>query len=117
MEAKTKVSNNKMIFISNVKEIPVGESKGFMYPVGDKKGTVRPGILIHLEDGLYAYDGLCTHMSAEVKWNKYTEKIWCTMHDGMYDPKTGRPFMGMPREPLKKIELKIEDNGDIFAQL
>jgi hypothetical protein len=54
-----------------------------------------------------------THMSAEVKWNRYTEKIWCTMHDGMYDPKTGRPFMGMPRESLKKIELKIEDNGDI----
>jgi nitrite reductase/ring-hydroxylating ferredoxin subunit len=56
-------------------------------------------------------------MSAEVKWNRYTEKIWCTMHDGMYDPKTGSPFMGMPREPLKKIELKIEDNGDIYVQL
>jgi len=29
----------------------------------------------------------------------------------MYDPKTGRPFMGMPRELLKKIE----ENGDIYA--
>jgi nitrite reductase/ring-hydroxylating ferredoxin subunit len=111
------VSSNKMIYIANVKEIPVAEAKIFMYPMGDQKGTVRPGILIHLEDGFYAYDGLCTHMSAEVKWNRYTEKIWCTMHDGMYDPKTGRPFIGMPREPLKKIELKIEDNGDIYAQL
>ena len=62
-----------------------------------------------------AYNGLCTHMQAEVEWNRFTEKIWCTLHDGMYDPKTGRPFMGMPRELLKKIELKIEKNGEIYA--
>jgi len=111
------MSKQKMVYVGNVKEIPVGESKGFMYPAGDKKGTTRPAIVIHLEDGLYAFEGLCTHMSAEVKWNRYTEKIWCIMHDGMYDPKTGRPFMGMPREPLKKIELKKEENGDIYALL
>ena len=111
------MSQKKLVFIANVKEVPVGESKIFTYPTGDPKGTTRPGILIRLEDGVYAYDGLCTHMSAEVKWNKYTGKIWCTMHDGMYDPKTGRPFMGMPKTPLKKIPLKIEENGDIYAQL
>jgi len=54
-------------------------------------------------------------MQTELEWNPYTGKIWCTMHDGMYDPKTDRLFMGMPKEPLKKIELKIEENGDIYA--
>jgi nitrite reductase/ring-hydroxylating ferredoxin subunit len=109
------MSQKKLVFIANVKEVPVDEAKTFMYPIGDPKGTAQPGLLIHLEDGFYAYDGLCTHMNAEVKWNKYTGKIWCTMHDGMYDPKTGRRFMGMPKTPLKKIQLQIEENGDIYA--
>jgi len=109
------MTSKKMIYVGNVKEVPVGEAKGFSYPLGDSKGRSRPGLLIHLEEGLVAYDGLCTHMQSQVEWNRYTEKIWCTMHDGMYDPKTGRPFMGMPKEPLKKIELKVEENGDIYA--
>jgi len=111
------MSSQKLVYIGNVREVPVGEVKTFLYPEGDQKGTVKPGLLIHLEDRFVAYEGLCTHMSAELKWNKYTGKIWCTMHDGMYDPKTGRPFMGMPKEPLEKIELKIEENGDIYAVL
>jgi Rieske Fe-S protein len=106
-----------MVYIINVKGVAIGESKTFAYPTGDENGTVRPGLLIHLEDGFVAYDGLCTHMSSEVKWNKYTSKIWCTMHDGMYDPKTGRPFLGLPREPLKKMEIRIQENGDIYAVL
>lgn len=48
-------------------------------------------------------------MWAEVEGNRYTGKIWCTLHDGIYYPKTGRSFMGMPRGPLKKNKLKIEE--------
>jgi len=104
-----------MVYLGNVREVPVGEAKKFVFPSGDPKGTKRPGLLIHLEEGFVAYDGLCTHMQAEVQWNPYTGKIWCTLHDGMYDPETGRPFMAMPRTALGKIELKIEENGDIYA--
>ena len=109
------MADQKMVYIGNVKEVPVGEAKKFFYPVGDPKGTARPGLLIHLEDGFVAYDGLCTHMQAELEWNRYTGKIWCTMHDGMYNPRTGGPSMGRPKEPLKEIELKIEENGDVYA--
>ncbi|MCS7119641.1 MAG: Rieske (2Fe-2S) protein [Nitrososphaerota archaeon] len=105
----------RMVYIGNSKRIPVGEAKKFSYPVGDEKGTERPGILIHLEEGFVAYDALCTHLQAEVEWNRYTGKIWCTLHDGIYDPKTGKPQLGMPKHPLRKIELKIEENGDIYA--
>jgi len=111
------MSSKKMVYLGSVKEIPVGEAKKFKYPVGDEKGSSKPGLLIHLEDGFVAYEGLCTHMQAELEWNKFTGKIWCTMHDGMYNPKTGAPFMGMPKEPLKDVRLKIEKNGDIYAIL
>jgi nitrite reductase/ring-hydroxylating ferredoxin subunit len=107
----------KMIYIGNVKEVPVGEAKKFIYPVSDEKGSSKYGLLIHLEDRFVAYEGLCTHMQAEVEWNRYTGKIWCTLHDGMYDPRTGAPFMGMPKESLKDISLKIGKNGDIYGLL
>jgi len=107
----------KLVYIANVKEVPVGEAKSFLYPIDDEKGTAKPGLLIRLEEGFFAYDGLCTHLQAEVKWNKYTGKIWCTLHDGMYDPVTGKPFLGIPKEALAKVKLKIEENGDIYAIL
>jgi hypothetical protein len=31
--------SKKIVYIAKVKEIPVGEAKGFMYPVGDQKGN------------------------------------------------------------------------------
>ena len=111
------MTGQKMVYIGNVREVPVGEAKRFFYPTGDANGTARPGLLIHLEDRFVAYEGLCTHMQAELEWNRYTGKIWCTMHDGMYHPETGGPFRGMPKDPLKKIELKIEANGDIYVKL
>lgn len=106
-----------MVYVGNVKELPVGVAKKFFYPVGDEKGTSRPGLLIHLEGGFVAYDGLCTHMQAEVEWNRYTGMIWCSLHDGLYQAQTGKPFMGHPKEPLKKLNLKIEENGDIYVIL
>ena len=111
------MAGQRMVYIGNVREVPVGEARKFFYPVGDAKGTARPGLLIPLEGGFVAWDGLCTHMQAELEWNRYTGKIWCVMHDGMYNPRTGAPFMGMPKEALKDIELKIEENGDIYAIL
>ena len=65
------MSGQRLIYIGNVKHVPPGESKKFFYPVGDVKGTRRPGLLIHLEEGFVAYDGLCTHMQAEIEWNQY----------------------------------------------
>ena len=64
-----------MIYIENAKRIPVGESRKFIYSVGDERGSERPGLLIHLEDGFVTYDALCTHMQAEVEWNKYTGRF------------------------------------------
>ena len=111
------MTGQRMVYIGNAREVPVGEAKKFFYPVGDEKGTAKPGLLIHLEGGFVAWDGLCTHMQAELEWNRYTGKIWCTLHDGMYHPESGGPFRGMPKEALKEIELKIEENGDIYAIL
>jgi nitrite reductase/ring-hydroxylating ferredoxin subunit len=105
------------VYIGNEKKIPVEEFIKFSYPSGDKEGSSRPGLLIHTNEGFVAYEGLCTHMQAEIEYNKYTKKIWCTLHDGMYDPITGYPFMGMPKDPLKKLNLKIEENGDIYLDI
>jgi len=108
----------KLVYIANKKDVPVGEAKIFRYPTGKPSGETRPGILIHLREDLFvAYDGLCTHMQAELTWDRYLQKIVCTYHDGIYHPEHGGPYRGMPKEALPAIELKIEENGDIYALL
>jgi len=61
-----------MVYIGNVNRIPVGEAAKFTYPMRAQKGSDRPWLLIHLEDGFVAYDRLCTHMQAKIEWNRYT---------------------------------------------
>jgi cytochrome b6-f complex iron-sulfur subunit len=106
----------KLVYITNKKDLSVGEAKIFRCPTGKTSGETRPGILIHLkEDQFVAYDGLCTHMQAELTWDRYLQKIVCTYHDGMYHPEHGGPYRGIPKEALPAIKLKIEKNGDIYA--
>ena len=114
---KLDMADQRMLYLGNIKEIPIGAGKKFVYPARDERGSMIPGWLIHLDDGLVAYDGLCTHLHAELEWNRYIGRILCTLHDGVYDPKTGRPILGLPREPLKKLDLKLDDNGDIYLIL
>lgn len=109
------MSTQKMVYVANVRDVPLNMAKRFIYPTADAEGTKRPALLIHLKEGFVAYEGLCTHLGAELEWNSDTGKIWCTLHDGMYDPKTGAPFRGMPKKPIRKFDLKIEKNGDIYA--
>jgi len=84
-------------------EIPVGEAKKFFYLVGDEKETKRPGLYILKKNSSHTMDYVPIS-KPKLDWNSHTGKIRCAMHDGMYDPKTERPFIGMPKDPLKKIE-------------
>jgi len=102
-----------MVYIGNVREMPVGKARNFSYPSG--RSRRRPALLIRLEDGFVAYDGLCTHMQARVEWDQDTGKIRCKAHNGTFDPKAGERLAGPPKESLKKLDFKIEENGDIYV--
>ena len=43
----------KLVYIANKIDVPVGEAKIFRYPTGKPGGESRPGILIHLKEGQF----------------------------------------------------------------
>jgi Rieske Fe-S protein len=96
--------------IAKVDEIPVGSGIHFDY-------NNKAALLIHLEDGFYAYDAICTHLGCIVNWDEVQEgpsRMHCPCHAGYFDPKTGEVISGPPPRPQPKIELEIRD-GEIFA--
>ncbi|MCX8193046.1 MAG: ubiquinol-cytochrome c reductase iron-sulfur subunit [Nitrososphaeria archaeon] len=121
-ETKTKVS--EPIIIGTVKEIPRGGQKYFMM---DTKPDGSPGqhrsILIHLQPELaeragvefVAFSSVCTHMGCTVNYKEMDKIIECPCHGGRYDPITGKVLSGPPPQPIRRIELKIDEVGNIFA--
>ncbi len=92
--------------IASVSEIPVGTSIDFYY-------RSAPAILIHLPNGEFrAYAKICTHKGERVEWRD--GKLLCPKHNAAFDPASGAALRGPAREPLRKIELKIEGE-EIFA--
>jgi arsenite oxidase small subunit len=105
--------------VANSADIAAGESLLFTYPHQD-----RPAVLIHLPDGGFvAFDGTCTHLGCQVRYDKVDLKGWqgnpkeslCPCHGGVFDSKTGKVLAGPAPRALPKIKLVFEENGDIIA--
>ncbi len=98
------------IEIAKVGEIPVGEAKLFKF-------NGKPSILIHLNDGFYAFGAVCTHLGCVAKWKdlENNEVIYCPCHIGKIDARTGEVLSGPVPSPFPKIVVE-EKEGAIFAK-
>ncbi|MFQ6052485.1 MAG: ubiquinol-cytochrome c reductase iron-sulfur subunit [Candidatus Hydrothermarchaeota archaeon] len=96
--------------IAKTNEIKVGEAKLFKF-------MGKPSILVHLQDGYYAFGAVCTHLACVARWKDLegNEVIYCPCHIGKFDPRTGAVLAGPPPSPLPQIEIE-EKKGAIFAK-
>lgn len=109
--------------VCRVEDVPVGEKKPFKI-----EGTK---ILIHhLDDGLYATQGGCTHVWVPLAHGQSDNGcITCPAHRARFDVKTGRviqwanwpPGIGAieglrPPKPLATYPVVVED-GTVFVEL
>lgn len=96
--------------IANVRDIPIGGTLVFEYPVGSPSR-----ILVRLsEDRFVAYEQQCTHLLCPVIPEPENNVIHCPCHEGYFDLESGRPIAGPPNRPLARVILEIRD-GKIFA--
>ena len=73
--------------------------------------------IYRLEDGYYATDGICTHVSVHLEEGLVMDnEIECPMHQGIFNIKTGKAISPPACEDLKTYPVKVED-GKIFIQL
>ena len=98
--------------IANVKNLKRGESINFQY-----KG--KEAILVKTkQDKLVAYSRVCPHEGGTIVWDESINKLLCECHLSIFNEDgTVYRFSSLFKtmDGLTPIELKIDDNQDIYA--
>jgi len=111
--------------IANVAEVPPDSQVSFvMRRNPDGSPGQHPAILIHLPEDkaasagkeFVAYSAVCTHLGCIVSYRSEEEVLFCPCHAGRFDPTDGKAISGPPKKPLPKVRLRIDENGDIYAE-
>lgn len=111
--------------ITNVAKVPPGSQVSFVLrrnPAG-RVGR-HPAILIRLPEDkaalvgkeFVAYSAVCTHLGCIVSYRSEEDVLFCPCHAGYFDPTNGKVISGPPKKPLPEIKLRIDENGDIYAE-
>lgn len=102
--------NESELFITDEKDIAVGESVSFHYPEENDSA-----ILVRISEKEYrAYNSKCTHLMCPVYWEKDTGKLTCPCHNGFFNVEDGSVLAGPPPRALPSIKLKFK-NKKIYA--
>jgi len=77
----------------------------------------KPAMLIHHKDDTWtAMLAVCTHLGCTVQYEPDKNRIYCACHGGVYDPKTGANVSGPPPKPLKKFNVKINEQSVLVSR-
>ena len=117
---KQKKIEDITIKIGNVNDLKPGEGKIFWYPEENAETPQFSNLLIRMKTApdvyeFRAFNRVCTHLQCLVDYDSERYKMICPCHAGEYDPDKGTVISGPPPNPLPIVELKIDDNGDIWA--
>lgn len=121
----TSQSQETSIKIANVTKIPPGSKLSFVLrrnPNGSP--GQHPAILIHLTEDkaalvgkeFVAYSAVCTHLGCIISYKSKEDVLFCPCHAGYFDPTNGKVISGPPKKPLPEVKLRIDENGDIYAE-
>ncbi|HYF76496.1 MAG TPA: Rieske 2Fe-2S domain-containing protein [Symbiobacteriaceae bacterium] len=99
-----------MVAICRMDEIPVGGVVNFAYP-----DAHSPALLVRMATGeMRAYNNKCTHLECPVYYVKGEDKLRCPCHEGEFDVASGKAVAGPPRRQLTGIRLSVAD-GTVYA--
>lgn len=107
--------------LANIADLAVNEPMDIGYPDSDS-----PGILIKLgqaveggvgPDGdIVAYSVLCPHKGWLLSYNAGDKTLNCPGHHSRFDCESGgQQIWGHATQNLPQFKLRVEDNGDIYA--
>jgi len=77
----------------------------------------RRVLVVNLDGTLHAWDGTCTHEEADLSTGFLLgERVTCPLHLSVFDLNNGEAVTPPATVPLKKYNLKVE-NEDIFVEV
>jgi arsenite oxidase small subunit len=108
--------------IGNIKDLKVDVPIEITYP-----DTASPGILLKLghsvEDGvgphqdIVAFSTLCPHKGIRLNYVAADKSLNCKEHQSRFDcEKSGQQIWGHATQNLPQFKLRVDHQGDIFAE-
>jgi arsenite oxidase small subunit len=108
--------------LGNVADLAVNEPMDIEYPDANS-----PGILLKLgqaveggvgPDGdIVAYSVLCPHKGWQLSYNGDDKSLSCPGHYSRFDAEAGgQQIWGHATQNLPQFTLRVDDNGDIYAE-
>ncbi|MCY0875845.1 MAG: non-heme iron oxygenase ferredoxin subunit [Firmicutes bacterium] len=102
-----------------MERLPVASLKEF--PVGAMKRVDADGddvLLVHLADGVYAIDDICTHgrVSLADGWLEGEGIVCCPKHGGKFDVRTGKAVAFPAISPLRRYQV-VQDGDVVYLEL
>ncbi len=91
------------VLAGTVDDIPLGSGK--VVAMGS-----TPVMVVNTDQGVKAYEAICTHLGCIVAWDDGASNIVCPCHDGRFSPATGAVVSGPPPAPLPPVEASVEGN-------
>jgi cytochrome b6-f complex iron-sulfur subunit len=107
----------RRVFVAVVDEFPLGTSRSFEGPAGDRVAIARHGAEGGAAD-FVALSSTCPHMGCQVHWQQEQRRFFCPCHNGAFDAR-GVALEGPPArdgQSLASYALHVED-GLLFIDL
>ena len=77
----------------------------------------RRVLVVNLDGILHAWDGTCTHEEADLSTGFLLgERVTCPLHLSVFDLNTGEAVTTPATVPLRKYNLKVE-NEDVYVEV
>lgn len=105
--------------VGNIRNLQNNQPVYFNYPDARAQGILvklgRPAIGgVGQGRDIVAFSAACTHMGCGVQYRN--GRLLCPCHYSMFDPaKAAQVYQGLASTGLPQIQLRIAQNGDIFA--
>ncbi len=112
---------NQWIKLGRASQVRPGVPTLFTVTVNLTTGWVQAetqfAYFVYTADGkdFSVMSNICTHLGCQTHWNEVEGYIECPCHGGKFDVQ-GDVIGGPPPRPLKHVEFKLDDNGNILSR-
>jgi nitrite reductase/ring-hydroxylating ferredoxin subunit len=104
------LTETEYVEVAHLDDVRIGEIRRFVVD-----GSVR--ILVRLEDGVHALDGICTHQHAELAQGEVEDGVlWCPLHGAGYDVATGSVMSSPAVDGLRRYAVCVADGRVLVAR-
>lgn len=90
----------------------------------EREGEVRGGFVLRCGDELFAYHNRCPHWGVDLDmgegkfYSELSERLFCSSHGALFDPKTGHCELGpCVGDRLERFEVAVEAQDVVLVTI